>query len=61
MRKLNYQGSIYWGAGGSFSPPKKKFFPKKKLKAIQILILFHDDIKESMKVTNVQKWDFRQS
>ena len=41
-------------------PPKKKVFPEKKIwKLFQILILF-DDVKESVKATNVQKCDFSQ-
>ena len=42
-------------------PPKKKVFPEKLLKVFQIMILFDDDIKESVKATNVQKCDFSQS
>ena len=63
-----HQGSIYWGAEGSFPPkrlssppPKKKVFLKKNLKLFQIKIFFDDDFKESVKVTNVQKCDFSQS
>ena len=53
-----YQGSIYWGAGKL--PPKS--FPEKKFKLLfQILILFDDDIKESVNATNVQKCNFGQS
>ena len=39
----------------------KKIVHKKNLKVFQILILFDDDIKESVKITNVQKCDFSQS
>ena len=54
------------GAGGSSLqtsqlPPQQKVFPEKNQKLFQILILFDDDIKASVKVTNVQKSDFSQS
>ena len=55
------QGSIYWGRGGSFPPPKKKSSTEKSLQLFQIKIFFEDDFKESVKVTNVQKCDFSQS
>ena len=38
----------------------KRFSWKKNYKLFQILILFDDNIKESVKVTNVQKCDFSQ-
>ena len=41
--------------------PPKKVFPEKNQKLFQILILFDDDIKASVKVTNVQKCDYSQS
>ena len=41
-------------------PPQKKSFPEKNLKLFQIKILFDDDFKESVKVTNLQKCDFSQ-
>ena len=41
------------------SPPK--VFPEKNSTLFQLLILFHDDIKESVKANNVQKCDFSQS
>ena len=44
------------GGGGGGAP--QKVFPEKELKLFQILILFDDDIKESVKVTNVQKCNF---
>ena len=43
-----------------FSFPQK-VFPKKNQKLFQILILFDDDIKESVKVADVQKCNFSQS
>ena len=43
------------------TPPQKKVFPEKNEKLFQILILFDDDIKESVKATNVQKCNFSQS
>ena len=49
---------------GSFLPKHFISCPKfflKKIKLFQILILFDDDIKESVKVTNVQKCNFTQS
>ena len=46
------------GGGGGGSP---KSFPEKKLKAISNTDLIDDDIKESVKVTIVQKCDFSQS
>ena len=54
------------GGGGGASPqmsqlPKKRCFLKKNQKLFQILILFDDDIKASVKVTNVQECDFSQS
>ena len=55
---VSEQGSIYQG-GGTFPP--KSFTEKKKLQLFQIKILFDDDFKESVKVTNVQKCDFSQS
>ena len=55
----NHQGSIYWGGGKLPYPlPPKKFFLKKNWKLFKILMLFDDDIKESVMATNVQKWDF---
>ena len=45
------------GAGGSF-PPQKKSFLEKNLKLFQIKIFSDDDFKESVKVTNVQEYDF---
>ena len=58
-------GFYLLGALGSFPPNISVSFQKnfylKKLKLFQILILFDDDIKESMKVTNVQQCDFSQS
>ena len=50
-------GSMYLEGGGS-SP---KFFLKKNLKLFQILILFDNDIEESVKTTNVLKCNFSQS
>ena len=41
-------------------PPQQKVFPEKKT-LFQMLILFDDDIKESVKATNVQKCNFSQS
>ena len=55
------------GVGGSFPHPSnvsaspQKFFLKKNIKLFQILILFDDDINESVKATNVQKCNFSQS
>ena len=43
------------------SPPKKKVFPEENLKAVSNDDLFDDDIKESLKATNVQKCNFSQS
>ena len=45
------------------SPPqkKRKGFPEKNEKLFQIVILFDDDIKESVKATKVQKCNFSQS
>ena len=54
---LNQSLGFYLLGVGEKLPPQK-VFPEKKLK---ILILFDDDIKESVKVTNVQKCDFSQS
>ena len=45
----------------SSPPPKKKVFLEKNQKLFQILILFDDDIKASVKVTDVQKCNFSQS
>ena len=42
-------------------PPQKKSSPEKNVELFQIKILFDDDIKESVKVTNIQKCDFSQS
>ena len=42
----------------SAPPLKNNFFMKKNQKLFQILILFDDDIKASVKVTNIQKCDF---
>ena len=39
--------------------PQKKFFLKKKLKLFQILILFDDGIKESVKVTKCPEIRFQ--
>ena len=50
--------NLLGGMGGELAP--KKFFLNKYQKLFQILILFDDDIKESVKVTNVQKCDFSQ-
>ena len=44
-----------------FPPAKNNVFPEKNWKLFQILILFDDDIKESVKATNVQKCHFSQS
>ena len=41
---------------GERAPPK--FFLKKNLKLFQILILFDNDIEESVKTTNVLKCNF---
>ena len=41
-------------------PPPKKVFPEKNLNAISKVILFDNDIKESVKATNVQKCNFSQ-
>ena len=49
---------------GEASPPppqKKKVFSEKNQKLFQILILFDDDSKESVKATDVQKCNFSQS
>ena len=35
------------------APDKKKVFPEKNLNLFQILMFFDDDIKESVKATNV--------
>ena len=39
--------------------PPQKSFPGKNLKLFQIKISFDDDFKESVKIANVQKCDFR--
>ena len=41
------------GRGEEAPPLQKKVFPEKNLKLFQILIFFDDDIKESVKITNV--------
>ena len=61
---LRLQGSIYSGGGGRMGrrasfPPKVS--PEKSLKLFQILIIFDDVIRESVKATNVQKCNFSQS
>ena len=64
---FHMSGFYLLGGGGSFPPnvsasplPTKEVFPENQ-KLFQILILFDDDIKASVKVTNVQKCDFSQS
>ena len=47
-----------WGWGRSFPP---KSFTEKKFTAISNKDLFDDDFKESVKVTNAQKFNFSQS
>ena len=50
-------GSMYLEGGGS----SRQVFPEKNLKLFQILILFDNDIEESVKTTNVLKCNFNQS
>ena len=63
---ISHMSGFYLLGGGGVPPkrlssPPKKFFLKKNQKLFQILILFDDDAKASVKVTNVQKCDFSQS
>ena len=55
---MGYQGSIYLGAGEKLPP---KSFTEKKFTAISNKDLFDNDFKESVKVTNVEKFNFSQS
>ena len=54
-------GFYLLGEGGKCLIFPQKFLLKKKLKAFQILILSDNDIKESVKATNLQKRNFNQS
>ena len=56
--KYIYIRVLSTGGRGELPP---KVFLKKKLKLFQRHILFDDDIKESVKATNVQKCNFGQS
>ena len=56
---ISHMSGFYLRGRGEFPPnvsvppPQKSFFLKKNQKLFQILILFDDDIKASVKVTNV--------
>ena len=67
-KKCHLPRVLSTGMGGSFPqtshlppPPPEKAFPEKNQTLFQILILFDDNIKESVKATNVQKCNFSQS
>ena len=52
--RISFVRVLSTGRGEEAPPPKKrKFFLKNNLKLFEILILSDDDIKESVKVTNV--------
>ena len=57
--KLSTSRVLSTGGRREASPPKVLL--KKNLQLFQIKIFFDDDFKESVKVTNVQIWDFRKS